>query len=513
MEKYEVGNRLQFGKDFCTIKYIGQIDAWQNELAFGVEWDNVDRGKHSGSINGCPYFTTEKRNAGSFLKFSKVKKSSRRCFFEALEEIYTTPSDVNIDLFMGSKKIESFGFEALNERNMHIESRSILSLENMSIFSSAICGERKNYLLHSYKNLTSLNLSNNLFHDFADIITLLDVMPALTKLVLSGNRFQKVFQPPNINGTYHNVKHLILANCNLNVLDAEIITKLFPSLEILDLGGNDLSELASMPINLSRSLSSLSLRDTSLTELPIALENTLIKNLDISHNQIKTIFNPSINFQVYSSLSSLDISYNLISEWNVIDDINRFFNSLKSLRINENPLILHSLEKYDSNNELFLTVLARFDDLDVLDGSILTSYIKDEAEMYFISQIMKNNLHFTNHSSKWSYYNDKYNLEEKLQTTKFKDLNFSILADLEILNINIFYQVQDKPFVVSVLSNSTIRFLKGIIGERIGISVLNMKLFYKPTGDLGSKVEITREFSLIRDLGLSNYSDIYVMDF
>ena len=55
----KIGDRLSYGGELCTIKFIGEIPAWPNEVALGVEWDNIQKGKHNGSFKGIKYFESE----------------------------------------------------------------------------------------------------------------------------------------------------------------------------------------------------------------------------------------------------------------------------------------------------------------------------------------------------------------------------------------------------------------------------------------------------------------------
>ena len=51
-----VGQRISYGGEICTIRYVGKVDGTKGEW-LGVEWDDPTRGKHSGEANGKRYFT------------------------------------------------------------------------------------------------------------------------------------------------------------------------------------------------------------------------------------------------------------------------------------------------------------------------------------------------------------------------------------------------------------------------------------------------------------------------
>ena len=52
---------------------------------FGVEWDDVSRGKHSGIHEGVQYFTCSVPNSGSFLRPKKADLGNT--FVDAVQEV------------------------------------------------------------------------------------------------------------------------------------------------------------------------------------------------------------------------------------------------------------------------------------------------------------------------------------------------------------------------------------------------------------------------------------------
>lgn len=56
---FVIGDRLSYSGELCTIKFVGDIPPWPNDVSVGVEWDNVQKGKHDGSYKGKKYFESE----------------------------------------------------------------------------------------------------------------------------------------------------------------------------------------------------------------------------------------------------------------------------------------------------------------------------------------------------------------------------------------------------------------------------------------------------------------------
>jgi hypothetical protein len=60
--KYHVGQRVSFASHLGTVRYIGPVDGYPDDIEFlGVEWDNASRGKHNGTYKGRLYFKCEPR--------------------------------------------------------------------------------------------------------------------------------------------------------------------------------------------------------------------------------------------------------------------------------------------------------------------------------------------------------------------------------------------------------------------------------------------------------------------
>ena len=54
-DKYYVGRRMSYDGALCTVRFNGEIKGTKGDW-LGVEWDDVERGKHSGEHQGVKYF-------------------------------------------------------------------------------------------------------------------------------------------------------------------------------------------------------------------------------------------------------------------------------------------------------------------------------------------------------------------------------------------------------------------------------------------------------------------------
>lgn len=60
---YHEGQRLSYDSHLCTVRYIGAVKGTKGEW-LGVEWDDAERGKHSGIHGGERYFDCKKTFVG-----------------------------------------------------------------------------------------------------------------------------------------------------------------------------------------------------------------------------------------------------------------------------------------------------------------------------------------------------------------------------------------------------------------------------------------------------------------
>lgn len=54
-DEFHVNQRLSYQSNLCTVRYIGPVQGTTG-IWLGVEWDDVDRGRHAGEHNGTKYF-------------------------------------------------------------------------------------------------------------------------------------------------------------------------------------------------------------------------------------------------------------------------------------------------------------------------------------------------------------------------------------------------------------------------------------------------------------------------
>ncbi|CUS21932.1 LAQU0S04e04148g1_1 [Lachancea quebecensis] len=485
----EVGDRLFIDGHTCSILYIGHIPQWNDSRAFGLEWDDCKRGKHSGSINGIEYFKTRAPHAGSFVKESKVMVAiqSRRSFVEAVSDNYLQGLETCRDVYFGIKKAELYGLNILASRNRDLESLRYMDLSAKLI---AFAGENDDLLTlgSRLKNLAQLNLSSNLFRDFSEVLRVLNGIPHLRSLDISKNRLEV----PSTAAAAEQVQSLeeLRANfCQLSTHGMSNILSYFPNLKRLELSGNYANELDT--IMFPASLNELSITENCLSTIPLSTLETNITYLNVSSNKIR-----NLPLGVFPNIKALDLSYCCIDQWNLIDEICDNFPNMRDLRINGNPLTIN-----ESDENVFLQLIGRNRNITCLNGSFLTEKVRSDAEIYLMSQVSSKKANINKSGSQWRHLLQKHGpVKRRVEPT-------GLSAIFEIVTLVLEFK-GNKVRELSVLTSYSIRYLKTTISRALSIPASDINLYYALEG--GTQQEFSFEFSPISMFNIKSGDKIFV---
>lgn len=309
-----IGKRVIFQDSKATVRYVGPLrhlseteaSLKQEEIWVGVEWDEKNRGKHNGTVNGHQYFSVPE-GQGSLLKKSE-KIQEGRSLFEAIilkyfkeeearkilelkseelmimaieerskvldreteeasenrgkEEKKEGESKVQVEydeegfvetLKKNKKMIEFLGFEKIWKIITNLSNMRELSLARMDICD--VCQE--GVISKLLPSLSNLSLEDNLLFDWQQIMLLAAQLPGLRSLSLSGNRFrdldsklpERIFdfrlnRPSSLllSPSLKNITTLVLVNSNLTWRSLSPLLPLLPEIEELSICRNQLSD-------------------------------------------------------------------------------------------------------------------------------------------------------------------------------------------------------------------------------------------------------------------------------
>lgn len=452
---------MKIGKDVCTIRYIGSLPKWPSSIAYGVEWDDPTRGKNCGIYQGEVYFKTTSKLGGSFIKESTLasKAQSGVTFLQAVQEKYLTPFKLE-KAYLGSKRLEAVGFDKLNKRQEDVRSFTKMSLDGLLINQKLYSVEELAIIREDFGQIDDLDLSYNLFSNFEKVCELLEQFRNVRCLDLSGNRFNKGFNFSR-QFCFKQIEFLSLNNCGLDSVQLQLILKVFPSIEVLDIGKNNLLKSGCESVKFPRSLRELNFSYNGLKVLSQNFCDHHIESLNLSNNKIEMI-----KFVHSFSLKEIDLSSNFIDKWETLDEVNVSFPTLISIRVNSNPITLK-----DSITD-FYQVIARFNKVSIANGSLLPTGMRSEAELYFVSMLRKGEITFNRKLERWSYLLDTYKVLS-VNTNSSKMGFDSLDCTLKIIN-----QDTKESRNVRVLSSFSVRYLKHICSRMFGLDLLQIDLYH-----------------------------------
>ncbi|CAH2352599.1 protein Pac2p [[Candida] railenensis] len=503
-----VGDRVITTEGFFgTIRYVGTVPAWGQTVAFGIEWDQAERGKNDGTLQGVRYFQTKKPTSGSFLKSSSNKLDhSRSTFVSAMHYSYGS-SEIQKEISFGTKTTQSLGFEKLSKMQSNFSNLRVVSLQRCNISLAATTREELEVQLAQLQHLTTLDLGYNLFSDIQQVWQIVDQLKGLEELTLNGNKFTGTEIEKNEASspiTCLNLRALHLIDTGLSLVQVGEMLKKFPNLQVLTLSSNGYRDEDIVLSMFPSSLRSLDLSFNELTKIPdfhhlttVNLSNNRIKYCSVPHNA--------------SQVKGLDLRYNEIDSWDEIDHVYLSFTNLSEIRINGNP-ILQDL----SIDDMTINLIARLDcthersgtGIAKLNGTYLSKDEIANSELYFISMVQKGTYRYNLSSKRWKQLTRKHNMK---QETVVRDVEEITKLQSKILNLQVV--IEDKIIQRTFLKTNTVLKIKGIIGRLIKIPVINIRLKYFITEaeDEGQMEKIMDDnFAIIDTYDLEKGQKIYI---
>ncbi|GAB7348580.1 hypothetical protein MBLNU459_g6966t1 [Dothideomycetes sp. NU459] len=421
MSHFYPGKRLSTKGHRCTVRYVGEVEDKQGEW-LGVEWDDPSRGKHSGSYGGVEYFKCRSPQpaAGSFLRPSSAWDQPRN-FLGALRSKYAATEaeikDGQPVIRISGKEAEEVGFDKVARQQAQLQNLKIVVLDGLLIQSSSEEISRRNSVVNVVKsesieetcpNVTELDLGRNLFESIEEIASICAELDILLSLKLNGNRLRDVSaetqDPLSPLADLAKITTLSLDDMLLQVQELDSILRNFAMLKELSASSNIFKSLDSC--RFPSSLQSVVLEDNDFVSLEDAVRVSeccpQLRALNLKNNQIETAFRSDQGLQgasqsdsrsllaMSSSLYELDLTYNRIRSWQIIDNLPQVFPRLKHLRISHNPLF-ENLQAADgkalTSADGYMLTIARLPNLETLNYSTVTDKERLNAESYYLSQI------------------------------------------------------------------------------------------------------------------------------
>lgn len=310
------GRRVSCGGERATVRYVGHVSPHEG-LWLGVEWDNPERGKHDGTIEGVRYFTCRNPKGGSFLRPSKV--SFGVDFLTAVYMAYqcSTEEVLSEEIFVSSKKLEWVAVE-----EQRFESLPSVGLKHSEVNGPGVAGEIKKTI----PNVQWLELSGSLLSTWKDVAAITEQLEKLDCLQLSANRISLTSDPWAHRPAFRNLKVLALNSCDLTWLQILECAPMWPQLEDLSLENNNITELQ-RPEGVLETLTSLNLSCNPVMQESVSrlsalprLEYLSLSDTGLSSFQLKDA-DQAGSTSMFPALKALNLDKNNISEWSVVNEL------------------------------------------------------------------------------------------------------------------------------------------------------------------------------------------------
>ncbi|KAK3092781.1 hypothetical protein FSP39_007152 [Pinctada imbricata] len=183
-----VNDRVSCDGYIGTVKFIGNLNQEKTKgIWLGVDWDNEERGKHDGSLNGVQYFTTSTPKSGSFVRPKKVN-GGVSCYM-AIKDRYGKQEEENAGVIadelyvVDSKKkktiVEMVGAEFINLKQSNLNYLQEVVLKEMLVYGVGIHG---NDLMNHTRNIQELDISKNLLSSWENVANIAKCLPNLENL-------------------------------------------------------------------------------------------------------------------------------------------------------------------------------------------------------------------------------------------------------------------------------------------------------------------------------------------
>ncbi|GAA5982232.1 hypothetical protein JCM10908_004794 [Rhodotorula pacifica] len=265
-----------------TILYHGPVPPAKGDW-YGIEWDDVSRGRHSGVYEktGKRYFETRVEGAGSFLRTdAKGLDVLGKPYIKALSHKYlednhvasdtaaerttaaasassdaaegsdvqrfATSSNFDVEVVLDKKVTDRFKqLGRLHE--VGLEWEGVSSALSAQVAPDTAAAERDLQLFGAQlKSLEGLNLSYTMLPTLQEASTIAAVLPRLSRLSLNANRFRRIDQPARLSG-FERLTALQLNHTLMSWSEIRNIAPSLPNLVDLQFGSNRLRRLSDSP--------------------------------------------------------------------------------------------------------------------------------------------------------------------------------------------------------------------------------------------------------------------------
>jgi hypothetical protein len=225
--------------------------------------------------------------------------------------------------------------------------------------------------------------------------------------------------------------------------------------------------------------------------------------LNLKNNQITSTFRDPKHknaFKLPDTIIDVDLAYNNITSWDIINELSTILPGLKHLRISHNPLF-SSLRSADNkpltSADGYMFTIARLPQLETLNYSKINDKERLNSETYYLSQIGKELSLSPKEKEKeilashprWKQLCEEYG-KPKFERQKPSNIDPNSLA-ARLLKCSVYSPSaagnanlpnEQNPLGLEIPKSCSIYKVHGLIGRRLGVEPLQLRLILE-TGE------------------------------
>ncbi|XP_050506565.1 tubulin-specific chaperone E [Diabrotica virgifera virgifera] len=382
--EYKVGKRIECNDNFGSIKYVGPVEGYPGNW-LGIDWDDKDRGKHNGTVNGIRYFHARYPKSGSLVRKEKVNLGqklidsvrTRYGFIDNEDSAKKNKEEMmKFQQMINAPFLEFVGFDEVAEKQRNFQSLEVINvrLQNVSIIGD---------LMNLCPNVREIDISKNLLSSWNDVFSICSQLRHLYWINLSENLLS---MPDNTDKhVYPNITVLVCGSMELTFEDVTTISAIFPNVEELRVPYNHITNLTIRSDHNFRRLKYLDLEGNEIRRWSEINKLSVIKTLE--HMTIENIKLESIRFEensipvnCFNNLETLNLNDNLLSEWRSIGELNKL-EKFRHLRLLKNPVL--ETENLATREQI---IIAKIKHLQSLNGRHIRDDERRGAEYDYIKK-------------------------------------------------------------------------------------------------------------------------------
>ncbi|KAE9556513.1 hypothetical protein FO519_000207 [Halicephalobus sp. NKZ332] len=206
-----VGERVDVNGHKGRVMYYGPIEG-KPDLYLGIDWEDPERGKHDGTVNGIRYFQASKPTSGSFVALKSV--SFGEDFVKSFLSHYVVDCDPEGGLTSDSRLNRDIEFVQRDKYIKYV--RNFDKLFSVSLINSSVKYFKSADI--AFPNCTALILSKSLIYSWETLTKITSLFPVLRLLDISHNHMELLSEVENLELCVHTpkIRALNADNCGLD---------------------------------------------------------------------------------------------------------------------------------------------------------------------------------------------------------------------------------------------------------------------------------------------------------